>query len=82
MEKKDFLKLIDDLLELSPGTLCGSEFLKAIGWDSLAVIGFMALCDEQFALQVSPLEIKDCETPEDLFALVQNSFADASGGAK
>jgi acyl carrier protein len=79
MEKGEFFTLIDDLLELSPGTLRGSESLQTAGWDSLAVIGFMALCDDQFALQVSPVEIRDCETPDDLFALVQKSLPDAKG---
>jgi len=80
MEKSEFLTRIDELLELGPGTLRGSEFLQATGWDSLSVIGFMALCDEQFALQVSPVEIRSCETPDDLFALVQNSLATAKRG--
>jgi acyl carrier protein len=80
MERIEFLKLIDELLELTPGTLSGNEALQAVGWDSLAVIGFMALCDERFGLQVSPLEIKGCETPADLFDLVQNSLVNAKRG--
>ena len=80
MEKSDFLAFIDELLELSPGTLSGSEFLETVGWDSLAVIGFMALCDERFGLQISPMEIRDCRTSEELFALVQNSLAGTKRG--
>jgi acyl carrier protein len=80
VEKSNFLKLIDELLEVSPGTLSGSEWLGAVGWDSLAIIGFMALCDDQFGLQVSPLEIKGCETPDDLFALVQNALVNPVRG--
>lgn len=76
MEKSEFLKHIDELLELAPGTLTGSEPLQAVGWDSLAIIGFMALCDDRFGLQISPLEIRDCETVDELFALVQNSLAE------
>jgi len=77
MDKSAFLNDIDELLELAPGKLKGSEALQSAGWDSLAIIGFMALCDERFGLQISPMEIRDCETGDQLFALVQNSLAQA-----
>ena len=46
MTKKDFFLLIDELLENDPGTITGDEVLtQQSKWDSLAVIGFIALLD-------------------------------------
>jgi len=70
MEHTQFLKLIDELLELDPGTLKGHEELEGVGWSSLAIIGFMALADEQFELAVSPKSIAQCRTPNDLAGLL------------
>jgi acyl carrier protein len=39
-------------------------------WDSLAVIGFIALLDQHFALSVPAVRIMDCKTVDDLAALV------------
>jgi acyl carrier protein len=81
MEKSEFLKHIDELLELAPGTLVGNELLEAVGWDSLAIVGFMALCDDRFGVQISPLGIRDSETADELFVLVQNSLAEVQRGS-
>ncbi|HXN46279.1 MAG TPA: acyl carrier protein [Bryobacteraceae bacterium] len=70
MTHREFLKLIEDLLELEPGTLEGNEDLKGCGWSSLAVVGFMALADEQFGEIVSPAKLARCNTPNDLAALL------------
>ena len=46
MKKAQFLLALDELLELKPGTLKGSEKLSSFdNWDSLAVISLIALVD-------------------------------------
>ncbi|MDQ3813971.1 MAG: acyl carrier protein [Armatimonadota bacterium] len=40
------------------------------GWDSLTVIGFMALVDEQFGLTVPANRIAEATTVDDLIRLV------------
>jgi acyl carrier protein len=71
MKKSDFLLLLDELVETDPGTLKGSELLSDIdGWDSLAVMGLIALVDEKFEITLSPKRMADCRTVDDLISLM------------
>ena len=71
MERNEFLLLLDELLELEPGTVKGSETLDGLeGWNSLAVISFMALVDEHFGIGVQPRQIAACTTVTDLMGLL------------
>ncbi len=76
MTRRDFLLLLDDLLELDPGTLQGSEELDSLdGWDSLAVVSFLAMVDQHLGAAVPPKAIQESETIEDLVSLVSRSLA-------
>jgi len=70
------LNRIDTLLELDPGTLSGSERLEGLeNWDSLSIIGFIAMADEEFSVQVAPTAIHQAETINDLIKLLGNRNA-------
>ena len=71
MTHDQFLKLLDELLEFEPGTLRGDESLAGLSkWDSLAIIGFIALLDQHFGLSVPAVRITNCKTVADLCSLV------------
>jgi acyl carrier protein len=71
MGKNQFLLSLDELFELEPGALTGSETLDSLDdWDSLAVISLMALVDEQFGISLQPRQIAECTTIADLMGLV------------
>jgi acyl carrier protein len=54
MTKEQFYALLDELLEQDPGTIKGEELLISLQrWDSLAVIGFIAMLDEHFSISVN-----------------------------
>lgn len=77
MTKKDFLLLLDELFELSPGTLRGGEMLgEDAKWDSITVLGFLALADEQFSAEVSPKAIAEAKTVNDLVGFVAPHLED------
>jgi acyl carrier protein len=70
MTQTEFLLLVDEMLEIEPGTLKGGETLAAIPkWDSLAVLGFIVLLDQHFGLAVPATKINACVTVADLVAL-------------
>jgi len=70
MTKQEFLLLIDELLEESPGTLSGNERLEDLEmWDSMTALGFIALLDEQFNIIVSGDDLDNCKTVNDLIEL-------------
>lgn len=77
MTKKEFLLLLDELLENDPGAIKGSDALASFArWDSLAVIGFIALLDQHFGLSVPASKILECKTVADLAALVGDKLTD------
>jgi acyl carrier protein len=70
MNRSQFLRQLDELLELEPGTLKGDEVLAELdGWGSLALLGYMGIVNENFGLIVSPAQISSCSTVDDLLAL-------------
>ena len=71
MKKKDFLKEIEEIIEADENTLDGSEVLEGLdGWDSLAVMGFIAMVDDNFQITIEVDKIAECETVNDLVDLL------------
>jgi acyl carrier protein len=71
MTKREFLLFLDDLFEVDPGTLQGTERLADLEmWDSMTSLGFIALVDEKFNHIVSGDAISQSKTIDDLVALV------------
>jgi len=67
MEKSEFFGLIEEMLELEPKSIHGgTSFRDLPGWDSMAVLNFIALVDEQFNLPVNPKDLASCTTIADL----------------
>jgi acyl carrier protein len=76
MSYKDFFLLIDELLENEPGVITGNEVLTQLSkWDSLAVIGFIAVLDQHFSVSVPAVQILNCKTVADLANLVGNKLS-------
>jgi acyl carrier protein len=76
LQKTEFLLSLDELLELEPGTVKGSETLESLeGWNSLAIISLMALMDERFDVTLQPRRIAACTTVADLVALLDDKIA-------
>jgi hypothetical protein len=72
MSRKEFLLGLDEVLELPAGTLRGPEMLAELErWDSSATIGFIALADDHNGMRLSPRQIVDCVTVDDLLQLAQ-----------
>ncbi len=71
MTKSEFFAAIAEIMEIDGASLTGTEALREIGnWDSLAVISFIALADEQFDVIVPGEKIKEALSLNDLAALV------------
>jgi len=77
MTKSRFFLLLDEMLELEAGTIKHGQLLADIPkWDSLAIMGFIALLDEHFALSVPATKINECRTVDDLAQLVGGKLTD------
>lgn len=68
--KADFLRQLDELLQLPPGTLKGTEELASVPqWDSITVMGYIALISSERSKRVSGKEVMAAKTVGDLIAL-------------
>jgi acyl carrier protein len=75
MTAPPFYLLLDEMLELPPATIKGSEKLPELErWDSLACICFIALLDKNFELQIPAIKLLECQTVADLVALAGNNI--------
>ena len=70
MTHQQFHELLGEVLAIEV-PLTGNETLKDLdGWDSLAVVSFMAMVHENYGVQVAPKDMRSCNTVNDLMALV------------
>jgi hypothetical protein len=78
MTRNEFLLEMDEILNLAPGTLQGTEKLEDLeNWDSTSLITFIALAEANRGVPVSPAQIVTCATIGDLLRLaeVESTFA-------
>jgi len=76
MQKAEFLGSLDEVMQQPPGTLKGDEPLDGLpGWDSVALMGYIALVDEKFGIRVTGKQILECRTVDDLVALTGSCVA-------
>jgi len=70
MTKTEFYSELESMLELEAGTLKGTESLSELeGWDSMAVLSFIALADSKLGVVASPAALASCRTVPDLVNL-------------
>jgi acyl carrier protein len=72
MTRKEFLASMDTMLELPEGTLTGSEQLDDLEqWNSMAMISFMALADENNRAKLSTRQLAGCTSVSELLELAK-----------
>ena len=70
MQTSDFFRLIETAAECAPGKVsAGMPLADVPGWDSLAVVGFIAALDKQLGIRVPAAALAECKTVSDLIAL-------------
>lgn len=69
--QKDFLKQLEELLECPIGSLTGNEILAELPeWDSVAVLGVIALSETMGGRELSPVDFQNVRTVNEVLALV------------
>lgn len=75
MTRQEFLNALEEALMIDAGTLKeGLALADVREWDSLGVVEFQSLCDEQLGLELPPQQITACETVDDLLGLVADKL--------
>ena len=77
MQRKEFLQLLEEILELDEDTLTGSENLPDLpNWSSLTLIGLIAMVDEEFGITLSPNSILESGNVDGFIALLGDQIDD------
>lgn len=77
MNTQALLNLIEEIVELDPGTLNGTESLSDLeGWDSLSVVAFIAATDKHLGSAPPPASVVSARTVADLISTVADKLID------
>lgn len=73
MTEKEKLAMLEEMMELDGGTLSPqTELVYLVEWDSIAVISFIALVDDEFDKTIKGSQIKEFQTIADALAVMEN----------
>lgn len=72
MEKSIFYKKMDEIFDLEDGAITGLESLSDEGGilDSISMLGLISMLDKYFQLRISPNELKNIGTVDDLYQMI------------
>jgi len=77
MTRDDFLRALEEVLQISSGTLKpGLSLSEVPEWDSLGIVDFQGLVDESLHKELQPERINACNTVDDLLALVADRLTE------
>ena len=77
MTKQEFIGQIEEIVEMAPGSLKEDElFFNITGWDSLAVMSFISMVDENFGVPLRAPAIAEAKGIADLIALIADKLED------
>jgi acyl carrier protein len=70
MTMDEFLGQMAEIVEVPAGSLKAQDKLEDLeGWNSMAMVAFIALADEHFGKTLSPRQFAPCVTVNDLAVL-------------
>jgi acyl carrier protein len=71
MTRQEMLDQLAEIVEQDPGSISPASPLASLaGWDSLAVLGFIAAADKKAGVRLKAEQINACQTAGDLLKLV------------
>jgi len=71
MNKEEFLRQLEQMMEMDSGSLTGEEALTDLPeWDSLQILEFLVLVEERFCVVIDGVDVMEAKTVNDLLALV------------
>ena len=71
--EKIFLLFVEEALELTSGILSkntDSNLGEIEEWDSLSIMSFTSLIDQEFEVEIDTDVLLDCKTPSELYMLI------------
>jgi acyl carrier protein len=76
MTTSEFLRALENTLELEPESINGTELLSELSWwDSMAVLVFIAVADEKLQISITGQDLSTCKSVPDVLALLGDKIA-------
>jgi len=73
MNEKDFIALLEETVEVDPGTIALDDSLDSYDWDSLSLLGFISAIDTRLNVALDAEKLSAAETPSDLLTIVNDA---------
>ncbi|MEO7126697.1 MAG: acyl carrier protein [Nakamurella sp.] len=73
MDEKQFILLVEQIVEVTPGTVALTDSLDEYDWDSLSVLNLIAALDTKLGITLDARKISSAGTPAELLALVNDA---------
>ncbi len=70
--KEQLHRDLESILEMDPNSIDGTESLSSLPWDSMAVVMFIAMADQNYSAVISPSKLADAKNVSDLYSIVAN----------
>lgn len=72
MTNEQKLAMLEEMMELDEGVLSENTDLSNLDeWDSLSLLSFMALMDDEFGKNVTGKEVRECKIVKDLLDMME-----------
>lgn len=67
-----FYRDLELMLELEPGTVSGNEILEDLYWDSMTLVMFIAMADQEYSITVEAPDLANSKTVAELYSLINS----------
>ena len=77
MQRSAFLREFEKIINATEGSLSNGANLRDLeGWNSLAMVEFVAFVDSDFNITLDSDQLAKCESVEDLLAMLPGQISD------
>ena len=70
MTEESFIALIEEVLEVDPGTVSLESTLEELDWDSLSNLSLIAVLDSEHNITIGAQALQEAATVNELFTLI------------
>lgn len=71
MTQEDKIKLLEELFEADAGSITPDMTLDQVAWDSMAMLGLIALVNEHFGKKLEAAHIRSFESVQDILSVME-----------
>ena len=70
MTEESFISLIEEVLEVDPGSVALGSTLEDLDWDSLSNLSLIAMLDSEHNINIGAQALQEAKTVKDLYSLI------------